>query len=82
MPRLDRDVVVGEDARGLLVPLAADDLRQVLDEVAAPGDVQDLAAAADREHRHVALQRRRQQRQLGGIAVGARPVVSGCGSAP
>ena len=33
--RLDLDLVVGEDARRVLVPLVADDLRQVLDEVAA-----------------------------------------------
>src|SRR5690242_19258733 len=43
--RLDRDVVVGVLARLLLVLLVADDVRQVLDEVAAEGDIQQLRAA-------------------------------------
>ena len=60
--RLDAHVVVGEDARRVLVPLVADDLGQVLDEVAAARDVQHLRAAADGEHRHVALERALEQR--------------------
>ena len=59
------------------------DLGQVLDEVAAARDVQDLAAAADREHRHVALERRRRAaRARRGRGRAAMPFVSGCGSAP
>ena len=69
---LDLDVVVGEGARCVLVPLVADDVRQVLHEVAAERDVQHLRAAADREHRQVALERRAQQRELGVVALRAR----------
>ena len=69
---LDLDLVVGEDARRLLVLLVADDLGQVLDEVAAAGDVQHLRAAADREHGHVALERGAQERQLGPVALRTR----------
>ena len=56
--RLDVDVMVAEDARCVLVLLVAHDLGQVLDEIAAAGDVEDLAATADSEYRHVALERR------------------------
>src|SRR6266496_4283797 len=42
------DVVVGERAGRVLVPLVADDVRQVLDEVAAQCHVEHLASAADR----------------------------------
>src|SRR5437868_13294375 len=49
--RLERDVVIREDTRRVLVLLVADDVREVLDEVAAERDVQHLRAAADREHR-------------------------------
>src|SRR5207237_10909420 len=55
--RIDPDPVRREDARRLAVPLVSDHLRQVLDEVAAAGDVQELAAAADGEYGHVALER-------------------------
>ena len=50
-PGVDLDVVVGERAGRVLVLVVADQLGQVLLEVAAACDVQDLAAAADREHR-------------------------------
>ncbi len=53
----------------LLVP---DDLGQVLDEVAAARDVQHLEAAADREHRQVARERRLEQRELAAVALGVR----------
>ena len=52
----------------VLVLLVPDDLRQVLDEVAAAGDVQHLAPAADCEDRHVALERALEQRELGVVA--------------
>ena len=63
------------------MPVVADVLGQVLDEVAAVGDVQQLRAAADREHGHVARERRLEQRQLGVVALAADAVVSGCGVA-
>ena len=60
-----------------------DDLRQVLDEVAAARDVQQLRAAADRQHRHVPRERRLEQRELGAVALAASmPSVAGCASAP
>ena len=48
----------------------ADDVGQVLDEGAAPGDVEDLSAATDAEQRQVAGQGGLGERQLGGVAVG------------
>jgi hypothetical protein len=63
----------------LLVP---DDVGQVLDEVAAAGDVQHLAPAADCEHRHVALERALEQRELGVVAPRTMPEVSSCASWP
>ena len=71
---LDRDVVVGEAAGALLVPVVPDEVGQVLDQVAAERDVQHLRAAADREHRQVARERRGQQRELGAVALGHDPV--------
>ena len=68
--REDLDPVVGEDARRVLVPLVADDLGKVLDEVAAAGDVQDLAPAADGQHGHVARERALEERELGAVALG------------
>ena len=56
-----------------LVAVVADDVREMLDEIAAEGDVEDLRAAADREHGEVARERRVQQRQLGAVALGRRP---------
>src|ERR671936_443450 len=68
--RVDADSVVREDAERLAVLLVADDLRQVLDEVAAAGDVEDLAPATDGQHGHVARQRGLQQREFGLVALG------------
>ena len=48
-------------------------VRQMLDEVAAAGDVQHLRAAADGEHRHVAVERRAQERELAAVALRPRP---------
>ncbi len=59
--------------------VVADQVGQVLDEVAAEGDVQDLRAAADREHRQVALERRAQERELGAVALGHDPGRLGVG---
>src|SRR5438045_8776764 len=66
---LERDVMVGECARSVLVPLASNDLRKMLHEVTAARDVQDLRAAADGEHRHVPRQGALEQRELGAIAL-------------
>ena len=63
-------VVVGEDAGGVLVVVVADDVRQVLDEIAAARHVQDLRAAADREHGQVPLERRAAARARSGRAAG------------
>ena len=59
---LEANVVVGERPGRVLVLLVADDVGQVLNEIAAERDVEHLAAAADGEHRHVALERRFEQR--------------------
>src|SRR5580765_3097582 len=48
---LERHVVLRELSRRVLVPLVADDFRQVLDEIAAARDVEHLRPAADRQHR-------------------------------
>ena len=52
----------------------ADDVGKVLDEVAAAGDVQHLAPAADGQHGHVARERALEERELGAVALGPRPV--------
>ena len=79
---VDLHAVLREDARHLAVLLVPDHLGQVLHEVAAARDVQHLEAAADREHRHVARERRLEQRKLAAVALGLVPLVSGCASAP
>ena len=71
------DGVLGEDAERLAVALVPDLLGQMLDEVAAAEDVQQLEAAADRERREVALERRLEQRQLARVAVRLRRVGRG-----
>ena len=73
-PFLDVDRVLREDTERLAVPFVPDLLREVLDEVAAAQDVQQLEAAADRERRQVALERRLEETQLAGIAVGLRRI--------
>ena len=60
-----------EDVGDRLVALVANDLGQVLVQVAAAHDVEQLHAAADGEGRHVARERGTQQRQLGLVAAGA-----------
>ena len=69
--------MIGERPGHLLVDVRAKRLGKVLDQVAAAGDVQHLRAAADREHRHVALERRLEQRELAVVATLLRRV--GCG---
>ena len=69
---VDLHAVIGEDALHLAMLLAADDLRQMLHEVAAARDVQHLEAAADGEHRHVARERAFEQRKLAAVALGLR----------
>ena len=68
--------MVGELARRVLVPLVADYVRQVLDEVAAPRDVQHLRAAADGQDGHVPLERTGEERDLEVVALGPRRI--GC----
>ena len=63
------DVVIAEDARRVLVLLVTDDVRQVLNEIAAESDVQDLAAAADREHGHVPPERRLEEHELRAVTI-------------
>jgi hypothetical protein len=72
--RLEVDVVVAEHARSVLVLVVPDHLREMLHEVAPAGDVQDLAAPADGEHRHVPRERSLEQRELGAIPVRADAV--------
>src|SRR5215211_9426165 len=72
-PGLDVDLVVGEHARRVLVVLVADLIRKVLEEIAAPGDVQHLGAATDREQRHVAFERGAHERELGLVPVANEP---------
>ena len=66
---LERDVVVGERARRVLVLVVADHVGQMLDEVAAARDVQHLAAAANGQDRHVACQRAVEQCELRAVAL-------------
>ena len=81
--RLQPHLVVAERARGVQVVAVADRVGQVLDEGAAEGDVQQLHAAADAEHRHLALERGAGQRDLEGVALGpGRRWSRGAGSAP
>ena len=55
---------------GELVRQGALDVGQVLHQAAAEGHVQQLHAAADREHRQVPGERRLQDGELGGVPVG------------
>ena len=71
--RLELDAVLGEAAGGVPVAVVADDVREMLDEIAAECDVEHLRAAADREHGEVTLDRRGEQRQLGAVALGYDP---------
>jgi hypothetical protein len=70
----DGDAVIREEARLVAVPLVADLLRQVLDEVAPARHVQQLRAAADRQHGHVPRERALQERQLRAVAPRLRRV--------
>jgi hypothetical protein len=65
---LDGHVVIRERARRVVVRLVAEDVGKMLDEIAATRDVQNLRAAADREHRHIAREGALEQRELGVIA--------------
>ena len=71
---IDADRVLRELPEHLAVLLVPDDLGQVLDDVAAAGDVEHLEATADREHRQVARERRlRAARARRGRARGSCP---------
>ena len=67
--RYELDVVVAELAGRVLVVVVADELGQVLMEITAAGDVQDLATAADGEDRQVSLERSLEQCQLRPVAL-------------
>ena len=66
--------MLGEAAELFAVALVADRLGQVLDEVAPAEHVQQLEPTADRERRHVALERALEQRELPGVPVLLRGV--------
>ena len=66
--------VLRERPEHLTVAVVADGVREVLHEVPAADDVEELEAAADRERRDVALQRAAEQRHLAGVAVSLRRV--------
>ena len=63
--------------RRAAVVLVAERLGQVLEQRAAEGDVEHLHAAADPEHRHVALHRARGERDLERVALGDRALGRG-----
>ena len=66
-PRLEPDLVGRELADDLHV---LGRVAEVLDQRAAAGDVEDLHAAADAEHGHVALERAAAKRDLEAVALG------------
>ena len=61
-----------EGAEHAAVLVVAEVLGQMLEQRAAAGDVDQLHAAADPEHRQVALDRRARERDLEGVALGHR----------
>src|SRR5262249_20930230 len=66
--RVDTHVVVAEAGRVGLVLIGAEHLGQVLDEVAAEGDVDDLAAATDAEDGEIERMSGTRERHLRAIA--------------
>ena len=56
--------MLGEDAGRLAMALVAHQLGQVLMQLAAVEHVEDLHAAADRQHRQLAVERGPEQREL------------------
>src|SRR5256885_826585 len=71
---LDLDRMLGEHAAHLTMFRVSDGVREVLDEVTAPHDVEELEAAADGQDRNVALEGGLQERHLGAIATRLRLV--------
>ena len=71
-PGVEADVVVGvrRSCRGTAVVLVADEVGQVLVQRAARRHVEQLHAAADAEHGHVALDRPADERDLGVVTLG------------
>src|SRR5256885_1616088 len=69
---IDANRVLRELPEYLAVLLVPHDLGQVLDDVAAPGDVEHLEATADREHRQLACERGLEQRELAAVALRVR----------
>ena len=76
---LDLDRMHRELTWSVLVLVGAYSLRQVLEEVTAARDVQQLCAPADCQRRHVVLERRPQQRHLARVAALLRRVRLGMG---
>src|SRR3954468_16804910 len=74
---IDAHRVLRELAENLAVLLVTHDLGQVLDDVAAAGDVEHLEATTDREHRQVAGERALEQRELAPVSLRVR--ARGCG---
>jgi hypothetical protein len=71
--RPDTHFVVGELTGRMQMAVVAHDLGQVLNEVAAERDVQNLAAATYGENRHVPLKRLAEQLELGLVALWVDP---------
>ncbi len=71
---LHLDGMLGERSEHLPVPLVPDALGQMLDEVAAAEDVEELETAADRKRRHVTLERPLEEGELACVTVGLRRV--------
>ena len=66
--RIDLHKVLREGALDFVMNVAAYDVGQMLNEIAAPDDVEDLRAAADRKHREIAVERAIQQSELRAVA--------------
>src|SRR4051794_25743774 len=66
--RSDVDRVLGEHPHRLAMALVSYVLREMLDEVTAAQDVEQLEAAADRERREVSLERRLEEPELARVA--------------
>ena len=71
-----------ERADHAAVLVVAEALGQVLQERAAAGDVDQLHAAADPEHRQIARDRRARERDLERVALGHRVDRLGVGGLP
>ena len=71
------DRVLGEHSERLTMTLVADALGEILDEVTAAENVEQLESPADRERRKVALERTLEQAQLASVSMGLSRVRRG-----